>query len=185
MLLPLLMSPDADRLLKDEMMNNRILHINAESSRKRTIYEIKKRFGIMPTVFWTDFIAMDATDRSAALLFVILKTYKILFDFHVDVTIRKWNSIAKHVTVEDLMMEFNEISARDAFVDSWKDITKKKVAGAYLTILRRAGMIDAGGSLQPLRCGNYEYYLVHGEAWFLDACLLQKYEIDNIKRRLA
>ena len=183
-MLPLLMSDNAEALIRDELLNNRLLHINAETSRSRAVTEVKRRYQAMPRSFWDDYLLMSDNDRQVALLLVILKTYKILFDFHIEVTIKRWNSIDHQVTSEDYMMEFNEISSRDAFVDSWTALTKKKVIGAYITILRKVGMIDNQGLLQPLRCDNFHYYLIHGEAWFLEACLLQKYEIDNIKKQL-
>ena len=82
----------------------------------------------MPASFWGDYQAMNIDDQVVAMLLVILKTYKICFDFHIDVTIRKWNSICKSVTYDDNEMEFNEVAARDEFVDSWSDQTKHKVA---------------------------------------------------------
>jgi hypothetical protein len=127
---------------------------------------------------------MDYEDRLIANLFVILKTYKILFDFHVNVTIRKWNSISKSVSHEDIMMEFNELASQDEFVDSWSEATRKKVASAYLTILRKVKMLDINNALSPVSCGNFDYYLTHGEPWFLDACLLLPYQIDKIKKSL-
>ena len=118
-LLPLLQSEDREELLKDERLNNRVLMINAETSRKKAILEISRRYDTMSPAFWQDFLVMTAAEQPIALFFVMLKTYKILFDFHVNVTIRRWNSVAKSVKREDILMEFNEISARDAFVDSW------------------------------------------------------------------
>ena len=82
------------------------------------------------------------------------------------------------------MMEFNEIAAKDEFVDSWSDSTKGKVASAYLTILRKVGMLSNDNRLHSLLCNNYYYYLAKGESWFLEACLLQPYEIDNIKKSM-
>lgn len=183
-LLPLLQSENNKELLKDEKINNRLLQINSENSRKKAITEIRRRYNAMPTIFWKDYLQMNRTDQIVALLLVILKTYKILFDFHINVTIRRWNSISKSLNVEDIMLEFNEIAANDDFVDSWTDTTKKKVAGAYLTILRHVGMLDNESKLQSINCSNFDYYLTHGEAWFLEACLLQPYEIDNIKKTL-
>ena len=183
-LLPLLMADNSEELLQEEKVNNNLLHINAETARSRNISEIKKRYQAMPVSFWYDFKDMSDTDQMVALFYVILKTYKICFDFHVNVTMRKWNSISKSVEKEDLMMEFNEISAKDEFVDSWSDNTKGKVAGSYLTILRKVGMLDKGGHLHSLSCDNYGYYLEKGEPWFLEACLLQPYEIENIKKTM-
>ena len=110
-LLPLLQSTDRGERLKDEQLNNHVLMINAEASRKRAIAEISRRYDVMPPAFWQDFLAMTSAEQPIALFFVLLKTYKILFDFHVNVTIRRWNSVAKSVNKEDILMELNEISA--------------------------------------------------------------------------
>lgn len=184
-LLPLLMAENSEELLQEEKVNNNLLHINAETARSRNISEIKKRYQTMSVSFWNDFKDMSDSDKTIALFYVILKTYKICFDFHVNVTMRKWNSISKSVEKEDLMIEFSEISARDEFVDSWSDKTKGKVASAYLTILRKVGMLDADGHLHSLSSDNYGYYIEKGEPWFLEACLLQPYEIENIKKSMV
>lgn len=184
-LLPLLQSEDREELLKDEQLNNRLLMINAETSRKRAIAEISRRYDAMSPAFWQDFLGMTLVEQPIALFFVLLKTYKILFDFHVNVTIRRWNSVAKSVNNDDLFMEFNEISARDAFVDSWSEATKNKVISAYLSILRKIGMLNRTYQLQVPHCTNYSYYLQIGEPWFLEACLLQPYQIEKIKNSLV
>lgn len=184
-LLPLLQSPDRVDLLKDEKLNNRLLKINAETSRDRAIAEIVRRYDAMPSSFWVDYLEMNGDDQMVALFFVILKTYKICFDFHVNVTMRKWNSISKSVVYDDIEMEFNEVSAQDEFVDSWSDKTKRKVASAYLTVLRKVGILDKDDQLHPLTASNFDYYITHGEQWFLEACLLQPYQIDNIKKALT
>ncbi len=185
MLLPLLQDENCEKLLQEEKVNNNVLHINAETSRKKVITEIRRRYQAVPLSFWDDFKEMSDGDKMIALFYVILKTYKICFDFHVNVTMRKWSSISKSIDKEDLMMEFNEISAKDEFVDSWSDATKGKVAGAYLTILRKVGMLDKDNHLHSLTCDNYGYYLAKGEPWFLEACLLQPYEINNIKKTMV
>jgi hypothetical protein len=47
-LLPLLQSDDREALLKDEKINNRLLKMNAETSRYRAIMEIARRYDAMP-----------------------------------------------------------------------------------------------------------------------------------------
>ena len=184
-LLPLLQAADREALLKDERVNNRLLQINAESSRYNAIVEIARRYDAMPTNFWEDYKNMNEEDQQVALFFVILKTYKICFDFHINVTMRKWNSISKSLVFDDIEMEFNEVSARDEFVDSWSDKTKRKVASAYLTVLRKVGILDKDDNLHPLSASNFDYYIINGEQWFLEACLLQPYQIENIKKKLV
>ena len=183
-LLPLLQSPDREVLLKEERLNNRLLKINAETSRYRAIVEIARRYDAMPVSFWIDYQSMSEEDQMVALFFVILKTYKICFDFHINVTMRKWNSISKSLVYEDIDMEFNEVSARDEFVDSWSDKTKRKVASAYLTILRKVSILDKEDQLHPLSASNFDYYIINGEQWFLEACLLQPYQIEAIRNQI-
>ena len=181
-LLPLLQSEERDKLLKQESLYNELLQINSEKSRKRCIAEVKRRYNAVSPSFWVDYLAMSEENQYAALFFVLLKTYKILFDFHTNVTIKRWNSISKAIFTEDLMMEFNEISANDAFVDSWSEMTKRKVASAYLTILRKIGMLDTDNQLQSLPCSNFDYYIRLEEQWFLEAALLLPYQIETIKK---
>lgn len=181
-LLPLLLDENAVALIKDEILHNNILHINSEKSRKRNVAEIKRRFDAMPRSFWNDYEDMDVEDKRIALFFVLLKTYKILFDFHVNVTMCRWRSALQDISIEDLMMEFNSISARDKFVDSWSDATKKKVASAYMSILRHVDMLNNANILQALKPKNIDFYFAIGEPWFLDACLLEPYEIETLKQ---
>ncbi|ROT16604.1 BrxA family protein [uncultured Duncaniella sp.] len=182
-ILPLLQSENSDALLKDEIQYNRLLHMNAERTRSKAILEIRRRYNALPLPFWTEYQKMEEVDRKAALMYAILKTYKIVFDFHVNVTMPKWNSIAKKVELADLMIELDEISARDQFVDSWTDNTKRKIAGAYLTLLRRSGMSDKHGNLSQLQVDNPEFYLNgEGEPWFLEAALMPAYQIEELKK---
>lgn len=184
-LLPLLKSPEREALVKDELVNNRILHINAEKSRSRNINEIKRRFDVMPPAFWEDYQAMIEDDRRIALLFVILKTYKILFDFQINVAIKKWNSVSRTIDLQDLAMEMNEIAAKDEFVDSWSESTKTKVASAYLSMLRKCGMMNREGNLVQLKPSNADFYIRIGEPWFLEACFLAPYQIDKVRQLAA
>ena len=184
-LLPLLTSPDRESLVKDELVNNRILHINAEKSRSKAILEIKRRFEVMPPAFWEDYKSMNEDDRKIALLFVILKTYKILFDFQINVAIKKWNSVSRTIDLQDLAMEMNEIAAKDEFVDSWSESTKTKVASTYLSMLRKCGMMNREGNLVQLKPSNADFYIRIGEPWFLEACFLAPYQIENIKKQMS
>ena len=53
-LLPLLQSEDREALLNEEALNNNLLHINSETSRKRNIAEISRRYDAMPVAFWEE-----------------------------------------------------------------------------------------------------------------------------------
>ena len=181
--LPLLQSEDANQLLKEEAVNRHYLMVNNEASAKKILLEFKRRYASVPQDFWLWYDMLDETAQKAALLYVIIKTYKLVFDFHIHVAIKKWNSVDHSITTDDLQMELLDVSANDEFVDSWSEQTKKKLMSAYLTILRQADMLDSkSNELRPLRLmpNEYKYYIDNGDVWFLDACLLTPMEKENI-----
>lgn len=185
--LPLLMDANAASLLRDEVENNRVLQVNSIAARKRFVVEFKRRYAAVPPVFWQSWQKMSEAGQRAGLLYAILKTYKLVFDFHFNVALRKWNSVDHCLLKDDLSMEFNELSAHDELVDSWSDATKDKCCSTYLTILRQSGLLDGKtNELTPLRleASEFAYYIRSGEGWFLEACLLYPYEINDIKSQL-
>jgi hypothetical protein len=183
-ILPLLMDENIDSNIKAEIVERKHLQVNTEVAASRVLSEFKKRYTAMPERFWTWYITLGEPAQKAALLYVILKTYRLLFDFHIGVTIRKWNSAERTATANDLLSAYYDIAAKDEFVDSWSDLTRKKIISSYQTILCQAGMMDrATAQLRPIHLApqDYSWYIQNGEAWFLEACLLYPYEIEDIK----
>ena len=186
-ILPLMMQTDAERLLKEEVEHNEIFQVNNRHARRTFVLEFKRRFDSVPLLFWQDWQKWSETGKRVGLFYAILKTYKLVFDFHFNVAIKHWNSIDHTLIKADIMMEFNEIAAHDEFVDSWSDSTKSRCASQYLTILRQVGLLtEKSNQLQPVRPDNDElaYYFRVGEEWFLEALLLYPYEINEIKSQV-
>ena len=183
-MLPLLLSPDADALLKKEISENNILLIKSECSRKKAVLEFKRRFNAVPREFWEWFATVSESTQLWAMFFVNLKTYRIFFDFQVNVVLNNWNGISRTVTYNDILSEFYQISASNAFVDSWSKETKDRITSSFITLLRKVGLLDAKTSeLRSPQVNEEEfaYFLKINEAWFLDACLLEPYVINRIK----
>lgn len=186
-ILPLLLSDNSTELIKEEVCQNQLLQVNSQKARQTFVNEFRRRFQAVPKTFWENWQTWSDAGKKAGLLYAILRAYKLAFDFHFNVTIKHWNAIEQTLVMNDLLMEFNEISARDAFVDSWTENTKKQCVSKYLTILRQVGMLDeSNNSLRALHLDTceYEYYIRSGEEWFLEACLLYPYEINDIKQKL-
>ena len=184
-LLPLFQAENSQELLVKEIEENNVLMVNAVASRKKYISELNRRFQAVPPSFWTDYKKMDENAQRLAIFFVLLSTYRIVLDFHLNVGLKKWNSIDQHVHYDDVAMELSQIAANDEFVDSWSDNTKKRVVSAYLTFINQAGLYDKK-TLElhkPVNVSDldYAYYVQTGREWFLEACLLQPYEIERIK----
>lgn len=182
--LPLMMTADANSQLKREIEENNVMQVNSRKTRVTFMREFRRRFNAVPAVFWEAWQRWGERGQRAGLLYAILKTYKLVFDFHFNVAVRHWNSVERSVFKSDVMMALNEIASCDEFVDSWTEKTKERCATAYLTILRQAGMLDEKtGALRQLCLSSDEaaYYIRTGEEWFLEACLLYPYEIKRLK----
>lgn len=184
-ILPLLMSPEREMLLKQEIIGNNYLMINTENTRKRAVVEFKRRYNAVPPTFWEQYQSFSREAQSVGMFYVMLKCYRLFFDLQLNVILPKWNSVRREVSKNDILIAINEISVNDDFVDGWSDQTKGKVAATFLSMLKKIGMLDEKTSgLRPLQTKevDWSYYLLHREQWFLEACLLQPYEIERIKQ---
>lgn len=183
---PLLMDAKSTELLQDEIENNQLLQVNSRKARRTFVLEFKRRFASVQYNFWEAWSGMSEEGQKAGFFYSILKTYKLLFDFHFDVTVKKWNSVEQVLVPSDLEMEINEIAAKDEFVDGWSDLTKKKCISQYMTILKQVGLLTAEGKLKHLhfKAADCAWYFHSGETWFLEACLLYSYEIKELKEQL-
>ena len=183
-LLPMLMSSDRDLLLKEELRTGEHLMMSSERARSRAIPEFVKRYNAVPKSFWNWFLTLNDKSQRVAMFYVILKTYKIVFDLHINVVLEHWHGVDQRVTKNDLMMEFNEISARDAFVESWSENTKDRVVSAVSSILRKVGLMEEKNfDLKPIDFFDIDtsYYFQNNELWFLEACFLEPYEVQKMK----
>lgn len=185
-MLPLFLADNSDELIEQEIEENKYMLVNSIISRKRYISELKRRFNAVPRSFWEDFLEWDEPAQRLGILYVIITTYRILLEFHLNVTIKKWNSINHEIALNDITMELSQIAAQDAFVDSWSESTKNKVASSYLTVLNQAGIYDKKTmklhQAFDVSRSAYAYYINIGQEWFLEACLLYPYEIEKVKQ---
>lgn len=180
--LPLLMAQDSEELMKKEVSENNIMMVKSQSSRNRMAHEFRRRYSAVPEHFWPKYLNMGRDQQLMAMYYVCLKTYRILFDLHINLALKKWKSANRTISKKDVMSEIYEIAANDEFVDSWSEETKDRVASSFLTYLRRAGLLNDAGELQApkLQDTDYRIYLELGDSWFLQACFLEQYEIQNI-----
>lgn len=186
-LLPILQASDAEAKLRQEVVSNELLSLGKAKTRARNIFEFRRRFQSVPRSYWDWFLTLAPVSQVGALFFVLLKSYYLLFDLQLNVVVPQWRSARLDLTKVDVMLRLNEIAAADAFVDGWSEKTKSRVCSGCLNFLRCAGMLDPQtGELRPLkmRDEDFAHFIAIGEAWFLEACLLQPYEIERIKECL-
>ena len=185
-IIPLMMDENADVLLKQEIEENRLLCINSLNSRKRVVAEFLRRFNAVPKDFWNNYLQLSERAQRVALLYAILKSYQLLFDMHICVTLNLWRSASGELNSSDVMLYLNELAAQDLFVDGWSESTRKKVASVYVLMLHQAGLMknESSSLCEPdLNDNDWIYYIRIGEAWFLEACFLPTYRVNELKTK--
>jgi hypothetical protein len=161
------------------------LQLATLQSRKRVLAEMLVRFKAVDRSFWDRYVTLGEREKRLALLFVILKSYRLLFELQVNLVIPKYYSPDRVLTKNDVFAAISEVASRDEFVDSWSEDTRNRAASQYVTILRQAGLIDeATVELREPNVADEElaYYVRIGEIWFLQACLLPGYRVEQIKQ---
>jgi len=146
--------------------------------------ELKRRFNAMPREFWERYEGLPDNMRKVSLFYVLLKTYKILFDLHINVTVKRWQCSKNTVDLADMRMEFNQIASRDDFVSGWSEETRDKIVSSYSTFLKKAGAMDSETCLLrriPISNIDSNYFMEQGETWFFEACLMMPFEIKRLQ----
>ena len=69
-----------------------VLDVNSIRGRKRKTEEIIKRLESADKSIWADLPQRKAAEQNVTLYYCCLKTYRLLFDFHMDVVLPRWRS---------------------------------------------------------------------------------------------
>lgn len=184
-ILPVLLDESIQDKVRVLSQDSTHLQLATLGSRKRVLAEMLVRFNAVDRSFWDRYIGLGEKEKRLALLFVVLKSYRLLFELQVNLVIPKYYSPDRVLSKNDVYAAISEVASRDEFVDSWSEDTRKRAASQYVTILRQAGLIDeTTDELRETDVADEElfYYVKTGEIWFLQACLLPGYKVEQIKQ---
>lgn len=169
----LLLSPNFKELIKLEEEENNVIGIATNSARKRIISEIKRRYDQVEVDFWMHFFEWNEYDQKLGLFYLCLKTYPLILDIHLEVTLKKYRTGAS-LEAYDIQMRMEEIMSYDDEVAKWSDATFKKINVQYRKVLRDIEMYN-GKKLNALDKASstfWDYFKNINEQWFLRACLI-------------
>ena len=181
----MLLEDDSPETIKTLKTDANYIKIKSSKSRERVTAEFFKRFRAVPKSFWTRYMELPENEQRLALLYVVLKTYQLLFEFQINLAIPKYNSPDRVLTKNEVSMALNEIASKDEFVDSWSAETRDRASSQYLTILRQSGLVsESTGELQSPNLSDEAllWYIQSGEVWFLQACFFPGYKIEQLKQ---
>lgn len=181
----MLLEDDSPETIKTLKTDANYIKIKSSKSRERVTAEFVKRFRAVPKSFWTRYVELPENEQRLSLLYVVLKTYQLLFEFQINLAIPKYNSPDRVLTKNEVSMALNEIASKDEFVDSWSAETRDRASSQYLTILRQSGLVsESTGELQSPNLPDEAllWYIQSGEVWFLQACFFPGYKIEQLKQ---
>lgn len=180
-LLPLLKSTDYRILLANEVKENKVLQINAQTTRKKVITEIINRLDFQFEGFLELFENAPQNERVLLLFFLGLKAEPLIYDFHFDVTLPAWKGSSRIFDAFTYQMKMDEIGNKHENVREWAESTRKQILKIYKRILKEAGFLKGNSVVKPVCSDDFFFpFIKNNEAWFLEACFLTQAERERI-----
>ena len=170
-----LLSDSFEDRIKQEARDNELLQIPTQAARKRITLEIRRRHKNAPADFWDTFFEWNEQEQKLGLLFLCLKSYPLMFDFHIEIALKKY-SIGSSLEAYDITMRLDELSTQHENVASWTNRTKRDLNSKYRKVIKEAGLYDGKNLTKPLHVSPqfWSYYSTISEAWFLKACFQKR-----------
>lgn len=182
-IIPLLLYQDEEGI-NTEIKTGTLTGINAETSRKRKIFEIRKRFKAVDEGIWKIFLTATSAEQKVILYYVCLKAYQMLQDFHIEVILEKLKRFDLELTREDYFSFLFNKSDKHPEILEWTDSTQSKMISMAKLMLKEAGILD-NKKLQQVYLPNsfWKIFANLGELWFLEAMFLSIDEIKDLVNR--
>lgn len=180
LIVPLLLHEDKEAI-KEEIRTGTLTGINAESSRKRKVSEIQKRYKAVDKSVWELFVNVDEQKQRVLLYYVCLKTYQLLQDFHIDVLLEKWKRYDLEVSKNDYSSFLFKKSDDNPEIIEWTDQTINKVISTARLMLKETG-ITVNDKLQQIDQPDkfWSFFIQLNEFWFLELMFMTVDEIKSI-----
>ena len=161
-------------MIKEEEKNNQVIGIATMSARKRIIAEIKRRSSFAPAGFWNYFFNWSENEMKIALFYLCLKTYPLVLDLHLEVSLKKFKT-GKTLNAYDIQMRLDEIASKDSFVASWSQSTLEKLNVQYRKAIKDASLFDGSNLTKPfgINPSFWKYFEDINETWLLSACFIK------------
>jgi hypothetical protein len=152
-----------------------VLSVDSRRGRNRKAMEIVKRLEHVDRSVWDDFLTLSSGAQCVTLYYCCLKTYRVLFDFHMDVVLPKWRSMDRHLRPHDARRFLERRADQHPEIDTWSDSTWEKVRQVMLKMLREAGFLVHGTLASPqLPMEFWNRFVKVGDVWFLEAAFLNE-----------
>jgi len=162
-----------------------ILDINSRGGQQRKSAEIKRRLENADESVWEDLPELPAPERTLALYYCCLKTYALLFDFHMETVLPTWRSADRSLEPHDVRRFLEQRAENHPEIDDWGESTRQKVRQVMLQMLREAGLLRQGELRRVDRPETFWARFVKvGDLWYLEAAFLNEAQRQSVTEPL-
>ncbi|HPR59394.1 MAG TPA: DUF1819 family protein [Prolixibacteraceae bacterium] len=170
-LLPILTGSNVEDAFAKEVTENNLMQINAEATRGRAIREIRKRNKFVEPEFWIQFELANDAERRLLFFYLCLKTYRIIFELHRLVTVKRFFIDTVFPDTFYYKMAVDELASHNKTVASWSETTIKKTLSNYRSLLKVSGLLSGETLVRPpVNYSFFDQFSQCGEFWFIEAC---------------
>jgi len=158
-----------------EEIDPSIFDINSWQGQRRKVAEIKRRLFSAERSVWEDLPDLPTLERALVLYYCCLKTYPLLFDFHMEAVLPTWRSADRSFGAHDVDRFLEKQAETHPEIDDWGESTWKKVRQVMLQMLREAGFLREA-KLHPVDRPErfWTRFVKVGDLWFLEAAFLNE-----------
>ena len=156
-------------------MDPDVLDVNSRRGRNRKTMEITDRLQNADRSVWKDLSDCSVQEQQLTLYYCCLKTYRLLFDFHMDIVLPKWQAFDRSLQPHDARRFLERRADQHPEIDSWSTSTLEKVRQVMLKMLREARLLVEGQLEAPqVSPAFWERFVQVGDVWFLEAAFLNE-----------
>ncbi|MBT4282225.1 MAG: DUF1819 family protein [Candidatus Marinimicrobia bacterium] len=167
--------------ITEQIKTNTLLKTNSESSRKRIIAEIIKRYHSVNNKVFQLCSEVSIAEQKILLFYSCLKTYPLLFDFMFNIVIEKWLSLELVINSSDMKRFLDKQSSAYSEIDTWTEKTHNKISSVTIKILKSAGILENNKLVKVNLSHSFlKQFVIWGDSWFLQALLINKEQRDKI-----
>lgn len=171
---------------RDVVVEENSMQKNAISSRKRVFAELKRRLETMTKEQFEYFLDSSASDMRNLVFLTILKSYHFIYEFMVEVVLRKILIFDYKILNSDYESFFESKKHGVKQLENITDSTASKIKQVLFKILEEASIIDSTKNKniqKPHLSTNIIELIIKDNPNYLKAFLYTDYEIEKFKER--
>jgi len=137
--------------IRDKIIDEDILKFNSKNRKKEVASTVLKRLDILDEFLLNEFKHSSLAEQKFIVLYTILKTDRLFFEFMVEVFREKY--LVKDFELKNYDFEsfFREKAIQSDRIDNWQEYTHYKLKQVYIRILFEAGLINNQEERQILK----------------------------------